>query len=248
MLIVNNISKSFGEQNVLCDLNINFKNGEIHTLVGVNGAGKTTLLNLITGFLRPEKGEITYNNSLLNNKSPIKINTLGISRTFQDLRIAPNLTVKENILLAYKNNKSENVLNAFLSIKLFEKEQNRFNEKAEQLLQRINLIAVSGSFASEISYGQQKLLTLACCLANDAELLILDEPIAGIDKENYNIIHQLILSLKQEGKTIIQIEHNLEYIEKMSDSITLLYKGKALTFMSYDEFTKDKTVQEHYLN
>jgi branched-chain amino acid transport system ATP-binding protein len=248
MLNLKNITKSFGEQKVLIGLNLHFEKGKIHTIVGGNGAGKTTLLNIITGYLKPEEGKILYNEQKINLKNPQEINTKGISRTFQDLRLAPNLTVRENLLLAYKNNSSENVLKAFLPRKYFKTELESFNTKTDKLLQKINLIAISELLASEISYGQQKLLTLGCCLANDAELLILDEPIAGIDKQNYEIIHQLILDLKNEGKTIIQIEHNLEYIEKMSDSISLLYNGTAIAFSNYTEFIKNEIVQKHYLN
>jgi ABC-type branched-subunit amino acid transport system ATPase component len=248
MLEIKNIYKSFGEQKVLQGLNMSIEQGKIYTIVGGNGTGKTTLFNLITGFLQPDKGEIWYNKKRLDNHSPVLINAKGITRTFQDLRIINQLTVKENILLSFKNNPGEKIFNSFLPARTFKKQHTEFLEKAEQILEKVHLREVENNPAGEISYGQQKLLTIGCCLANNAKLLLLDEPVAGIDKDNYNRIYEFILELKNEGRTILQIEHNHDFVESLSDGIWFLSAGKALSFENYKSFANNQTVKETYLN
>ena len=248
MLEIKNIYKSFGEQKVLKGLNMSIEQGRIYTMVGGNGTGKTTLFNLITGFLQPDKGEIWLNNKRLDKHSPVSINSKGITRTFQDLRIINQLTVKENILLSFKNNPGEKIFNSVLPARIFEKQYANFTEKTNQILEKIYLKEVENNLASEISYGQQKLLTICCCLANDAQLLLLDEPVAGIDKDNYSRIYNLIIELKKEGRTILQIEHNHDFVESLSDEIWFLNTGKAFSFENYKSFINDPIVKETYLN
>ncbi len=248
MLEIKNIYKSFGEQKVLLGLNMSIEQGKIYTMIGANGTGKTTLFNLITGFLQPDKGEIWYNNKRLDNHSPVSINSKGITRTFQDLRVINQLTVKENILLSYKNNPGERIFNSLLPTRIFQKQYDEFTDKTEQILEKVHLKQVENNIAGEISYGQQKLLTIGCCLANDAQLLLLDEPVAGIDKDNYTRIFDLILELKDEGRTILQIEHNHYFVESLSDGIWFLNDGKAFLFENYKTFINNPTVKETYLN
>ena len=248
MLEIKNIYKSFGEQKVLQGLNMFIEEGKIYTIIGGNGTGKTTLFNLITGFLTPDIGEIWYNNKRLDKHSPVKINAKGITRTFQDLRIINQLTVKENILLSFKNNPGEKIRNSFLPSKTFKRQYTAFSEKAELILEKVHLNTVENNLAGEISYGQQKLLTIGCCLANNAQLLLLDEPVAGIDKDNYTRIYDLIIGLKSEGKTILQIEHNHDFVESLSDGIWFLNAGKAFLFENYKTFINDSIVKETYLN
>jgi len=248
MLVIKNIYKSFGEQIVLQGLYMSFEQGKIHTLVGGNGTGKTTLFNLMTGFLKPDKGEIWYNGKRIDQHSPALINRKGITRTFQDLRIINQLTVKENILLSFKNNPGENILNSFFPSIIFKKQYSDFSRRANQILEKIHLIEVANILADEISYGQQKLLTIGCCLANNADILLLDEPVAGIDKDNYQRIYELIIALKKEGKTIILTEHNQYFVESLSDIVWFLNAGQAKAFSDYSSFKTDSIVKETYLN
>ena len=248
MLEIKNIYKSFGEQKVLQGLSMEFEKGKIHTLIGGNGTGKTTLFNLITGFLKPDSGEIKLNGKRIDNHSPVSINAKGITRTFQDLRIINQLTVRENILLSFKNNPGEKILNSILPSKVFKKQYNLFSNKADSILDKIHLKAVENNLAGEISYGQQKLLTIGCCLANDAQVLLLDEPVAGIDNENYERIYSLIHELKSEGKTILQIEHNHIFVERLSDKIWFLHSGNAQSFSSFHQFINNEFVKENYIN
>lgn len=248
MLELRNINKSFGEQIILKGLNMFLEKGKIHTLIGGNGAGKTTLFNLITGFLRPDSGEIWYKKKRIDNQSPNTINSLGITRTFQDLRIISQLSVKENILLAFKNNPGEKILNSFLPSSFFRKQYLEYDEKAEIILSRIHLTEVKNSLAGNISFGQQKLLTIGCCLSNSADTILIDEPVAGIDKDNYQRIYDLIIKLKNEGKTILQIEHNHGFIEPLSDIIWFINSGQAIRFDNYVSFINNDFVKSTYLS
>jgi len=137
MLQIKNIHKFFGEQKVLQGLEMVIEEGKIYTMVGGNGTGKTTLFNLITGFLEADKGEIWYKDKRLDKLSPVEINKKGITRTFQDLRIVNQLTVRENILLSFKHNPGEKVLNSLLPGKTFQKEYSKFSEQANHLHQII---------------------------------------------------------------------------------------------------------------
>lgn len=248
MLELNNIVKVFGENHVLNGVNLHIDEGKIYTLTGGNGTGKSTLFNIITGFLRPDGGTISFRSSQIQTLNPVKINSLGITRTFQDLRLITELSVRENILLAFKNNPGEKIYNAILPQRLFKEQYRSFAERAAEILEIVHLIEVANNLAGEISYGQQKLLTIGCCIANDADLLLLDEPVAGIDKDNYTRIYNTLLQLKAEGKTIIQIEHNHGFVESLSDGIFLLYNGEARYFADYNSFRNDSLVKEVYLN
>ena len=248
ILCLDNIIKTFGENHVLNGINLSFEKGKIYSIIGGNGTGKTTLFNLITGFLKAEKGDIIYKSKKIQHLNPVKINQLGITRTFQDLRLITELSVRENILLAFKNNPGEKIYNAILPSRIFRNQYAEFAKRANDILDKIHLTEVADNPAGEISYGQQKLLTIGCCIANDAELLLLDEPIAGIDKDNYTRIYKLMLQLKSEEKTIIQIEHNHGFVEELSDGIYFLSGGEANYFEDYISFTNDIKVKSEYLN
>jgi branched-chain amino acid transport system ATP-binding protein len=248
ILKLENITKSFGETHILNGASLSFEKGKIHTLIGGNGAGKTTLFNIITGFIKPDHGKIWFLNKQIENLSPVNINKKGITRTFQDLRIITQLTVKENILLAFKDNPGEKITNAILPSFLYRKPYSLFDQKAELILEKVHLKELKNNLAGEISYGQQKLLTIGCCLANDAELLLLDEPIAGIDSINYKSIYDLILQLKKDCKTILQIEHNHKFVQDLSDTITFINEGQTYLFNDFDTFVTDPIVKKSYLN
>jgi branched-chain amino acid transport system ATP-binding protein len=243
MLKIQNIHKSFGEQKVLDGVSFELEKGKVYTLVGGNGSGKTTIFNIITGFLKADSGTIEYKNHVLNRKSPVEINKLGITRTFQDLRIIKNISIRENILLALNRNHSVSIFKEF---KYFNKKD---FEKADEIIEQVSLTREKDSLADEISYGQQKLLTIGCCLANNSEVLLLDEPIAGIDKDNYIKIKSLLDSIiKEQNKYILQIEHTLEFIKETSNKIIFLNAGKDFVFEDYNSFINDETVKSFYLN
>jgi len=206
MLELKNIHKSFGDVRVLTGVNLRLEKGYVYTLKGGNGSGKTTLINIISGFLKPDEGSVEFKGEKIIRFLPFRVNRLGIGRTFQDLRLATQMTVYENILLALEKKK-------------FAYPDKVQRERADEILKTVSLWEKRNELAGEISYGQQKLLTIGCCIANDADLLLIDEPVAGIDADNRQKIIRLVNQLKQKGKTILQIEHHPEYIAETSDYI-----------------------------
>jgi branched-chain amino acid transport system ATP-binding protein len=212
MLVLKDIHKQFGDVRVLNGVNLRLEKGFVYALKGGNGSGKTTLLNIISGFLPPTEGVVEFKGKKIAKFAPYRVNRLGIGRTFQDLRLVTQMTVYENILLA-------------LETKLFASPTKEQKKRTDEILEKVSLTEKQNELAGEISYGQQKLLTIGCCIANNADLLLIDEPVAGIDKNNLLKITNLITQLKQEGKTILQIEHNNDYIKATSDRVLQMEKG-----------------------
>jgi len=231
---------------LLNDLSFDLQSGKIYTLMGGNGSGKTTLFNILTGFIKAESGDIRWNGQILTGLSPYKINRLGIGRTFQDLRIITKLTVLENIVLAMKENPTDRLLVAVLPKQSGIKLKNQFEQKAISIADRFFLDDVLNSQAGEISYGQQKLLTIACCVANGSDLLLLDEPAAGIQPEYRIKIGLLLKDLKLEGKTIFLIEHNTDFIQEVTDHLFFLTEGNILSFDTLEELKQNPIVMEAF--
>ncbi len=213
MLLLNRVCLKLSSAHILNDVSYTFNEHKVYTLTGGNGSGKTTLFNVISGFIKPTSGSVSFRENELNKLAPYQINRLGIGRTFQDLRLALQLTAYENVLMA-------------LSHKMIERYTETQRERAYEILKSISLEIKCDTLAGELSYGQQKLLTLGCLIANDAELLLIDEPVAGIDSVNMEKIIALVNELKADGKTIIQIEHHPDYISMTSDELINMKNGE----------------------
>lgn len=241
MLSLQNICFSYSCNKMLLNgCSVSTEQGNVYVLMGPNGAGKTTLFNIISGFLKPSSGKITLNDEHLSGLATYKINRKGVGRTFQDLRLISKLSVLDNIRLAIKNNPTDTLYGSLFA-------GNSSNDLPEVLANEYFLGDVLHNMAGEISYGQQKLLTIACCAANDAQVLLLDEPVAGINPVYRKHIATLIHKLKTAGKTIILIEHNTEFIEQVADKILFLANGHISEYNSLNEMRKDATVLEAYL-
>lgn len=248
ILNIENINFCFpGKNNLINNFNLELNEKKIYSLMGANGSGKTTLFNLITGFIKPQSGKIFFNDLNITNLSPYKVNRVGIGRTFQDLRLINKLTVKENVILAMQNNSGDNWYNAILPCDFFKIVNLELNRKADEIIDQFFLNDVINSLAGEISYGQQKLLTLASCLANGATLLLVDEAVAGVQPEYRNKISLILKNLKELGKTILIIEHNTDFIGEISDKIFFLYDGKVSTFENIENLRNDKHVMEAFI-
>lgn len=247
ILSIKNLSKHFDGIAALDNFSLSLNHGSIVGIIGPNGAGKTTLFNVISGFLSPDNGGIQYKNIDLSGISDHRIAAIGISRTFQDLRLIMKLTVLENVLLAMKNQIGENIFHALFSSRGVKKEEMENRIKAISLLEYVALQEKTDDLAENLSYGQQKLLSLACCLASDAELLLLDEPVAGIHPEIIEKILIIIKELKERSKTVVIIEHNLDVIARVSDWIVVMDEGKKVVKGKHDVIINDPRVLEAYL-
>ena len=244
--LIHIISKSFGDNNLLQDVSLELGMGAIKVLMGANGSGKTTLFNILTGFLNADRGKVLLGNTPINHLSPYKINRLGICRTFQNMRLISEYTVLENILLAFSNTENEKWWSTFVSNRAARKKQLQNEESANEILSQCFIHDVADSKAGEIPYGQQKLLILACCLANDPKVILLDEPVAGVNPVYRANLGTVIRAMQKRGKAIIIIEHNSDFIEEVADEILFLNNGKITRFLTYSEFRSDGSVKEAY--
>lgn len=222
-----NLSKSFDGVQALAHVSFDFAAPGVVAIIGPNGAGKTTLLNVITGFLRPEAGQVFLVERELTRLAPHKIARLGIARTFQDLRLISQVSVLENVLVARPNQKGEELLRALFRFGVAgEEKKNR--EAAMHWLQFVGLAGAEEQPAGELSYGQQKLLTLACCLATDAPILLLDEPVAGVQPEMIARILGLFQDLRSLDKLVVFIEHDIASVRKVADLVVVMDHGKII--------------------
>jgi len=247
ILNVEHIKKSFGENEVLKDINFSLEKGKIYVLMGTNGSGKTTLFNILTGFLKTDSGIVKLNGENILNQEPHIINRKGITRTFQDLRLIEDLSVLENVMLAFPNQEGEKWWKTLLPNKKIEAEQKQNEQKAKEILKTCFIDNVENSKAGEISYGQQKLLTLACTIANNAEVFLLDEIVAGVNPKYRELLAEVIKTLQRQEKTFLIIEHNADYIELVADKILFLHNGQITEYENYETMRNDEFVKEAYI-
>ena len=220
---------------------------EIVGLVGPNGAGKTTLFNVVTGFLHPDAGAVTYQGEALTGKPPYRVARRGVARTFQELRLIYRMTVLENVLLAFPAQLGESAAGAFARWREVSRRQRHNREEALALLAYVGLAEKAGELADELSYGQQKLVSLACCLAMSGELLLLDEPVAGVAPEMVEKILGLITDLPARGKTVVFIEHNFAAVTEVCDRVIFMDEGRKVAEGTPAQIRDNANVIESYL-
>lgn len=246
-LVASHIVKSFGSNRILADVSFELSPGKVVVLMGTNGAGKTTLFNILSGFLKPDSGQILLDGKSLSGMEPNAIVRAGIGRTFQDMRLIENMSVFENVLLSFPTQKGEKWWNTLFPLPKVVAEQKTNAEKAKQILQDCFIDDVVDNKAKDVSYGQQKLLNLACCMASDASIWLLDEPVAGVNPLYREKLSEVIKQQKAKGKSILVIEHNSDFIEAIADEIHFLNKGVLSSFLSYDSFRNDADVKNAYV-
>lgn len=242
------LSKHFNGVAALVDFSCAVMENEILGLFGPNGAGKTTLFNMLTGLLAPDSGAAEFKGTGLIGRHVYKIANLGIARTFQNLRLIRRITVLENVLLCFKNQPGENLFNVFFRPGLCKRHEASILEKAMQLLETAGLSERSDDLADNLSYGQQKLLSIVCCLAADADLLLLDEPVAGIAPEMAERILAIITDLPKQGKSAIVIEHDIDALKGIAHRMIFMDAGRKICEGTPDEVLNDPRVIEAYLD
>ena len=240
------LCKSFDGIHALADVHLQFPPSGIVAIIGPNGAGKTTLLNVLTGFLQPETGRDFLGERELTGLPPYRIAQLGVVRTFQDLRLVLQASALENVLLARPRQKGERLLSALLRFGVAGEEA-RNCEEALELLRFVGLAEKVGDLAGELSYGQQKLLTLACCLATEARILLLDEPVAGVHPEMIVHILSLLRKLRDDGKLVVFIEHDISAVRQVADLVVVMDEGRVIAQGSPDEVLERPEIMEAYL-
>lgn len=239
ILNTHNLSKHFDGVYAVDSLSIDFKQGKITGLIGPNGSGKSTLTNLLTGIHRLDGGMAVIDGVSLKKIIPHEVPLYGITRTFQEVRLFEQMTVLDNILVVITE---RNVFGA-----LFSKHTKLDKKKAEEILQKVGLWEKRHQLAINLSYGQRKLLEIARVLAMDAKIIFFDEPFAGLFKEMVKQVVNILLEMKQQGKTIILIEHNMELIRQLADYLYVLDEGKLLAHGDPQRVLNERKVVEAYL-
>jgi ABC-type branched-subunit amino acid transport system ATPase component len=240
------LTKSFDGVQALASVSLFFPQKQITGIIGPNGAGKTTLVNVITGFLRPDAGSCFVGQRQTTHLAPHRIARLGVARTFQDLRLIVQVPTIDNVLLARPRQRGERLLRALLRFGIKEEEA-RNREEAMRLLKFVGLEEKANELAGELSYGQQKLLTLACCLATEATILLLDEPVAGVHPEMASRILGLLRQLRDQGKLVVFIEHDIDAVRQIAERVIVMDEGRIIAEGIPSEVLDRAEIMEAYL-
>jgi branched-chain amino acid transport system ATP-binding protein len=241
ILETHGLTKEFAGFFAVRDVTLKVRRGSIHALIGPNGAGKTTCFNLLTKFLKPSAGQIRYKGQDITAMAPADVARLGLVRSFQISAVFPHLTVLENVRIALQRRRgtsfdfwrSKNVLRAL-------------DDRAEALIADVGLAPYVKALAVELPYGRKRALEIATTLALDPELLLLDEPMAGMGREDIARISALIRSVAAK-RTVLMVEHNLSVVADLCDCITVLTRGQVLAEGDYKTVSADPAVREAYL-
>ncbi|MFS9066659.1 ABC transporter ATP-binding protein [Streptococcus timonensis] len=248
LLEVKQLTKHFGGLTAVGDVTLELNEGELVGLIGPNGAGKTTLFNLLTGVYEPSEGTITLDGHLLNGKQPYKIASLGLGRTFQNIRLFKDLTVLDNVLIAFSNHHKKHVFASFLRLPAFYKNEEALKAKAIDLLKIFDLDRDADTLAKNLAYGQQRRLEIVRALATEPKILFLDEPAAGMNPQETAELTDLIRRIKEEFKiTIMLIEHDMNLVMDVTERIYVLEYGRLIAHGTPSEIKTNKRVIEAYL-
>jgi len=243
LLEIENLSKNFGATRVIDELSISLPRGEVTSIIGPNGAGKTTLFNLLTGGLEPTSGEIRFEDERIDDRSPSELARLGVSRSYQINNFFPDLTVLENVLIAAQSEEAGFRPADFLGSRAASPSA---RERAAEVINTVGLTDVTDQEASLLSHGQQRHLEVALALALDPELLLLDEPTAGMSPDTTAVMKELLENLSTEY-TIVVVEHDMEVVMKISDRVIVINQGRLVASGSPTDIKDNEAVQRVYL-
>lgn len=247
LLLASGLCKSFGGIKAVNDAEIQVAQGSITGLIGPNGAGKTTLFNLLSNFIRPDKGRVIFDGEQIQDLQPHQIAQMGMVRTFQVARVLSRLSVLENMLLAAQKQTGENFWKVWLQPQLVLQEERQLRERAMTILESVGLEKKAQDYAGALSGGQRKLLEMGRALMTNPKLILLDEPAAGVNPTLIKEICDRIVNWNREGMTFLIIEHNMDVIMSLCDRVCVLAEGTNLAAGTPKEIQSNSQVLEAYL-
>ncbi|RJQ49592.1 MAG: ABC transporter ATP-binding protein [Nitrospiraceae bacterium] len=247
VLELRGLTKIFGGLRAIEDVSFRVKRGSIMSIIGPNGAGKTTLFNCLTGVLPSTRGRIMFENEDITNKKPYEITARGMARTFQNIRVFGAMTVLENVMIGQHTRSSEGLFTAILGTGRFLKEEEEIRNRAFEYLEFVGIQDYSDSLAENLPYGDQKRLEIARALATEPKILLLDEPAAGMNPQETLALMGLIQKIRQLGKTVIVIEHDMKVVMGISEWIAVLDHGVKIAEGTPVEIRNNHNVIEAYL-
>jgi branched-chain amino acid transport system ATP-binding protein len=247
ILSAENVRKEFGGLAALVDLSFGLQEGEIRAIIGPNGAGKTTAINIITGIYPPTSGKIFFQGRVISGLKPFLIAYMGIARTFQNIQIFQNMTVLENVMVGLHSRTGSEFLSCLFHLPGVRHEEKFIREEALEILEFLKLADKALWMSGGLPYGLQKRLEIARALAAKPKVLLLDEPVAGLNVSETEEMSKLILEIRKRGISIILVEHNMNLVMGISDEITVLNYGVKIAEGTSGEIQRNEEVIKAYL-
>ena len=246
-LVLENVGKTFGGVVASEDVNIRVPSGRITGLIGPNGAGKTTIVNMITGMLSLSAGRILFGETDLTTMMPNRIAEAGLARTFQNIRLLKEASILENVMMGFHMAERSSLLAALLRLPVAARETRETREKAMALLDRFGMTRLADHPAGSLSYGHQRRVEMMRALATDPKLLLLDEPVAGMNEAESEELAHIFRDLRAEGRAILRVEHDMRFVTDLCDHVYVLDGGRVISEGTPSEVLADPVVVKAYL-
>ena len=247
LLRINNMSKRFGGIAAASEITFEVEKGSVTSLIGPNGAGKTTTINLIYGVYRPNKGTIIFGHNRIDGLRSYQIAAMGMARTFQNLQIFDNITVLENVMVGAHAKPGSEFLVSMLHIPPYRKEEEMIREKAMEALEFFGLDKAADYSAGQLSFGEQKRLEMARAIVSEPQLILLDEPVAGLNRAESMEIARLIMKIRSKGTSVLLVEHDINVVMSISDKVVVLNYGTMIAEGSPKQVQTNEAVLSAYL-
>ena len=246
-LKVTNLKKSFGGLKAVDVQSLNLNTNELTSIIGPNGAGKTTFFDLISGFQDSDEGKVYLNDKNITRSQPYSIARLGMIRTFQLTKVFDRMTVLENMMFSASTVNNDSFIRSLIRLPSQKTTEKNIKERSFEIMKDLNIDHMANSYARELSGGQKKLLELGRSIINDPDILLLDEPLAGVNPKLAEEILQIILNLSEKGISILMVEHNIEAVMKISQRVIVLAEGMVIADDTPENVRNDEKVIEAYL-